>query len=297
MFNQKLDLKKDRFLPYISKIVFPNFKNIAANSELNFESAITILTGSNGSGKSSILHALYGCPKGYNIGKFWFSTEFDDINENNCFFYEYCEGASIKQKYQVLIKRSPRPDKQEYKHKGNSNYWETARPVKKLGMEVSEDRPPQITKEVFYIDFRANLTAFDKFMYFKSFNTQSTKADYKKQNTFKNLKASWGEEKDKKAKQFFQFLQESIKFLPANDAEDFILSNCNKDEIPQNELRILEEYTRNPDFKGKKIFEEIAKYRLRKEQVESDEMFIYQKEYLAKLSADKLKEFSTLIES
>jgi predicted ATPase len=189
MYNENLNLKNNKFLPYISRIVFPQFKNIALGSEINFESAITILTGANGSGKSSILHALYGCPHGYNIGKFWFSTKFDDVNKENCFFYEY--GDQDKQKYQVLIKRSPRPakdnkTKKEYKHKENSNYWETSKPVNKLGMEPSKVRAPQINKNVLYIDFRANLTAFDKFMYFKSFNTQSGQADYKKQNKLIN---------------------------------------------------------------------------------------------------------------
>jgi len=186
MLSKDLSLKNNKFLPYISRIVFPQFKNLAKASEINFESAITILTGANGSGKSSILHALFGCPKGYNIGKFWFSTKFDDINKNDCFFYEYND--ENRQVHQVLIKRSPRPDGPKYKHKGNTNYWETSRPLIGLGMQGSKDRPPQISKEVQYIDFRANLTAFDKFMYFKNFTNSKgfselrRQADYKKQN-------------------------------------------------------------------------------------------------------------------
>jgi predicted ATPase len=184
MYNENLNLKNNKFLPYISRIVFPQFKNIALGSEINFESAITILTGANGIGKSSILHALYGCPHGYNIGKFWFSTKFDDVNKENCFFYEYFNNK--RNWCQVLMKRADRKEGKnpktgdEYKHKANPNYWETSRPVKKFGM--SEPRSSQIKKEVIYIDFRANLTAFDKFMYFKSFTSSSGQADYKKQN-------------------------------------------------------------------------------------------------------------------
>jgi predicted ATPase len=190
MSNENLNLKNNKFLPYISRIVFPQFKNIALGSEINFESAITILTGANGSGKSSILHALYGCPKDYNIGKFWFSTKFDDINQKDCFFYEYNDEKNQVQ--QVLIKRSPRPDDPKYKHKGNTNYWETSRPLIGLGMQGTKNRAPQISKEVQYIDFRANLTAFDKFMYFKNFTNSKgftdlkKKADYKKQNKLIN---------------------------------------------------------------------------------------------------------------
>jgi predicted ATPase len=180
MSNENLNLKNNKFLPYISRIAFPQFKNIALGSEINFESAITILTGANGSGKSSILHALYGCPKRYSIGKFWFSTKFDDINKNDCFLYEY--NNEKRQVHQVLIKRSPRPDDPKYKHKGNTNYWETSRPLTRLDMQGSEDRSPPISKKVQYIDFRANLTAFDKFMYFKSFTSSSDQADYTKQN-------------------------------------------------------------------------------------------------------------------
>ena len=66
---------------FIGKIRFPNFKNIEPGTEVDFTFPLTVLVGANGSGKSSILHALYGAPEKQTTRDFWFSTELDPIVE------------------------------------------------------------------------------------------------------------------------------------------------------------------------------------------------------------------------
>ena len=174
------DLKfTNRYHPYISKLKFFNFKNIQNETVMEFESPITILTGPNGSGKSSILHALYGVPEGRNIGKFWFSSSFDEIDSDTAYVYEY-PSDDPRNPRQILIKRAPRPGTDSKKE--NPNYWEVSKSAKKYLMNSSGKRGEQIKKHVEYIDFRANLTAYDKFMYFKSFTDRDDSADYEKQD-------------------------------------------------------------------------------------------------------------------
>ncbi|GAB2553058.1 ATP-dependent nuclease [Gracilibacillus alcaliphilus] len=147
---------------YITKLVFPYFKNYTFFSEINFTFPLTIFVGKNGSGKSSALQALYGAPKGHNIGDYWFSTvidpieEFGEEDERHSYFYEYTKAGK---KTEVLYVRMPR--------KGQPDYWETSRPRKKYNMNMSvTGRPKLIEKSRVYLDFRGELSAFDKFFYF-----------------------------------------------------------------------------------------------------------------------------------
>lgn len=151
---------------YISKVVFPFFKNFTFHSLINFQFPLTILAGKNGSGKSSALHALYGSPKGKNISDFWFSSQLDpiedfggDVQERHCFFYEYCnKGTNNTVLYQRI----------HHKNRDSMEYWETARPRAKYKMNTNQQRSNPIEKELVYIDFRKELSAFDKFFYFGS---------------------------------------------------------------------------------------------------------------------------------
>lgn len=89
---------------YIEHIRYPRFRNLDDNSQINFNFPITFLVGKNGGGKSSTLQSLYGCPQGYSLGDYWFTTELDPIkefkNERNCFIYGYkIVLTPIKQEY------------------------------------------------------------------------------------------------------------------------------------------------------------------------------------------------------
>ena len=150
-----------KFENYINFIQFPIFKNLEENTRINFDFPMTVLVGKNGSNKSSVLTALYGAPKGKSTGEFWFSTSTDPIDETvrgdrNRYFYQYIENINSVEK-EVLKQRAPR--------EGNPDYWEPSDPVKKIGM-TDRVRNEPVSKNVVYIDFRGQLSAFDKYFYF-----------------------------------------------------------------------------------------------------------------------------------
>lgn len=167
--NELWNLKKNgKFQNYIEYMVFPYYKNLMPNTKIIFHFPITILVGKNGSGKSSTLQALYGAPKGKSPSFFWFSTNLDPIEESgdrNRFFYGYKETfhSEIKEVRKSRIKRSKSSTKKE-----NLDYWETTRPAISDGMIPLKGkiRNDPVDKDVVYIDFRGELSAFDKYFYF-----------------------------------------------------------------------------------------------------------------------------------
>lgn len=170
LINEVIDLKdRGRINSYIEYIRFPLYKNIDADQIISFDSPFTVYTGPNGSGKSSALHALYGCPDGYSTGNFWFSTRVDPITEGsdnpNCFIYGYKNGGDeILEVLKTRIRRENNPD-----------YWEPSRPIKKYGMKLlGGRRNPALKKSVVYLDFRSELSAFDKYFYFTPFHSSTT---------------------------------------------------------------------------------------------------------------------------
>ncbi len=172
------------FNNYIEHIRYPKFRNLEPNTKIEFNFPLTFLVGKNGGGKSSTLQSLYGCPLNKSLGSYWFSTELDPINDlkknRNCFIYGYTINGVIKE---VLKQRAPR--------KGNLDYWEPSKPVKKYQMDTSERISP-VEKEVEYIDFRSELSAFDKYMYFQTFNSSKrikSKQDFVRRHSSKLKKA------------------------------------------------------------------------------------------------------------
>src|SRR5690606_4989867 len=158
---------------YIDFIRFPFYRNLEIDTTINFEFPLTILIGQNGCGKSSCLHALYGIPKGYTPYEFWFDTSvdpieyYDDQKKRHSFWYSYKDlNDETKEVIKARIRRSNDP-----------NYWETSRPLEWAGMTVREDgrRDKPIEKNVLYIDFRAELSAFDKYFYFGNVKGVSTR--------------------------------------------------------------------------------------------------------------------------
>lgn len=154
------------FKNYIEYMVFPYYKNLVPGTKLNFEFPITILVGKNGSGKSSTLHALYGAPYWKSCSEFWFSTEVDPIEETggqgkNRFFYGYKENRNSEIK-EVMKTRMRRGSKTK---EADPDYWETSKPIKKDGMSAQKRNDP-VKKNVVYLDFRAEVSAFDKIFHF-----------------------------------------------------------------------------------------------------------------------------------
>lgn len=168
--------------PFIRHIRFPYLKNIDPQSKISFEYPITALVGRNGTNKSSVLRALYGSPNNYSMGNLWFSTEIDEIKikeggERPRFIYGYYDKSTNK--IVEVIKQRILKD-------SDPDYWEPTRPAIKDGMNsLSDDdkkssnalatRWRAIEKQVVYIDFRATISAFDKFFYHAEFDNKSKK--------------------------------------------------------------------------------------------------------------------------
>ncbi len=178
---EKLEKNRDKyeeiFPGYITHIRFPRYKNIVDGTCVNFTFPVTALVGANGSGKTSVLNALYGAPAGKSAGQYWFSTKVDPIEEGdgspNRFIYGHRNQAlkSIVEtrKARVRKQRNGRPD---------PNYWEPTKespgdgmiePTLQTGKTYpgrSKDRWNPVQRKVLYINFRKELSAFDKYFYF-----------------------------------------------------------------------------------------------------------------------------------
>lgn len=165
--------ERNIFQKYIEFIRFPYYRNMEIDSCIHFDFPLTVIIGQNGCGKSSLLHAIYGMPQRYTPYRFWFDTKVDPIEYYNderkrhSFWYQYRENGMLRQVVKARIKREDNP-----------NYWETSRPLSWAGMSVQERHSP-IVKNVVYLDFRAELSAFDKYFYFG--NTHHTKARNKQE--------------------------------------------------------------------------------------------------------------------
>ncbi|MEZ9235971.1 ATP-dependent endonuclease [Shewanella sp. 10N.286.52.A9] len=172
---------------YIEQIRFPFFKKISRNQAITFDFPFTALVGPNGSGKSSVLQALFGATSGNSVSDFWFSTNIDPIVESgsdiNRFIYKF-KPKGYKKSVEILNKRTQRS--KTANQNADPDYWESARPAAKDGMEKmppflpkdknfrSETRWKAVEKDVTYIDFRSEISAFDKSFYFGDFEARPT---------------------------------------------------------------------------------------------------------------------------
>lgn len=166
--------------PFIRHIRFPFFKNLTEGSVIEFSFSVTALVGQNGTNKSSVLRALFGSPNNYSLGSLWFSTDVDEIKDEgrSRFIYGYYD----KYTNQVVEVIKTRISKEQ-----DPDYWEPSRPLRGDGMQGMPDtrlspnqlktRWKAIDKNVLYLDFRATISAFDKFFYHSDFHTYPKK-DY-----------------------------------------------------------------------------------------------------------------------
>ena len=177
------DFKK--YPDFITDIHFPCFKGLKANAEIKFQFPLTAIVGENGCGKSSVLQALENAPEGNSYSQKWFSTSVDPIPEEPrpAFWYSY---NSVEAQLNVQILN------QRIKKEKNPDYWEPSRPVAKYGMAKFEESETPINgalktrwkgtkRKVLYLDFRGELSAFDKYFYFgekPSTRQMHSKQDY-----------------------------------------------------------------------------------------------------------------------
>lgn len=165
------------FPGYITHIRFPRFKNIADGTRIDFTFPVTALVGSNGSGKTSVLNALYGAPAGKSTGQYWFSTKVDPIEEGegspSRFIYGHRNGA-----FKDIVETRKARVRKIRNGRLDPNYWEPtkespgdgmAEPTLQVGKTYtgrSKDRWNPVSRKVLYINFRKELSAFDKYFYF-----------------------------------------------------------------------------------------------------------------------------------
>ena len=210
----------DGYKYYIDYIQFPFFRNLELDQRINFTFPLTVFVGPNGSGKSSTLHAIYGCPEGKTPYDFWFATDVDPVvyqlesrDLRHSFFYGYKnENGEELQVVKARIKR-----------KDNPNYWETSRPLISYGMNPPPDgkeRNEPIKKNVVYLDFRSELSAFDKYFYF----------EMPPENLVSKTKQDYLRYKSKYLKYLFDLVTTEIK-SPHGYKQNEKLVNLNKEEL------------------------------------------------------------------
>lgn len=165
------------FPSYITHIRFPRYKNMTGGARIDFGFPITALVGSNGSGKTSVLNALYGAPNRKSTSEYWFSTEVDPIVEGEGSPNRFIYGHYNKSFKELVETRKARVKKMRHGRE-DPNYWEPTKeapgddmvvpviPAGKILEGRSLDRWNPVKRKVLYINFRKELSAFDKYFYF-----------------------------------------------------------------------------------------------------------------------------------
>lgn len=172
------------FKDHIKYIRFPKFKNLSENLKIDFNFPITALTGPNGSSKSSILRALQACPEGNSISDYWFETALDRVKDDSIndsdppaaansdpqrYIYSYeLPSGQIAEVVKTRVYRKNR--RYEYWEPGKTRKRDGMKPVKVMSKDDSEyaqaSRWKAIERDVLYLDFRAELPAYDILMNF-----------------------------------------------------------------------------------------------------------------------------------
>jgi predicted ATPase len=163
------------FEPQIHHLRFPRFRNLQDGLRIEFQHPITALVGPNGTNKSSILRALQGCPDKENIGRYWFGTAIDVMSADER--HRFIHGRWSDSANQVVEVRKTRIQRRAANSKSDPDYFEPSRPNTADGMSPMPDAPKPmptdrtetrwtaIEKDVVYLDFRAEISAFDKYFY------------------------------------------------------------------------------------------------------------------------------------
>lgn len=168
-----IEKRNGKFHPYIEFIQLSQYRAFEPNARLTFSFPVTVLVGQNGSGKTSLLHALYGAPVNHSTGAWWFGTHVDPIDSEKVvtkpsgrtqleeqhkasFWYGYRNSGKDLEVLKLRIRKRNDPD-----------YWEPSRPVVMHGMQKGQ-RSPAIKMDVLYLNFKTQLSAFDRCFYFPS---------------------------------------------------------------------------------------------------------------------------------
>jgi hypothetical protein len=196
-----------QFSPFIDFIQFPKYRCLSPSVRIDFTFPVTVLVGQNGTGKTSVLQALYGAPKGKSVSKHWFGTAVDpidsdsaedelshksDLETSDAAVTTETDRATVgKQKFQGErsafwygyhqknvdgVSVPLEAVKVRIRREENPDYWEPSRPLQNYGMQLlaKKARSPQIEMSVTYLSLRFNLNAFDRCFHFASESTLRT---------------------------------------------------------------------------------------------------------------------------
>lgn len=193
--------------PVITEIRFPQYKSLTPGLKITFSYPITALVGANGTNKSSILHAIQAAPEGRSVGDFWFSTAVDEIQEprlsvtdRHRFIYKYrthvgkkeilpeCRKSRVTRNYRTKVPKAleGNRDPDSWEPTKVSTRGDKMLPIPSLGgpadslLHDSRKRWKLIEKNVVYLDFRSELSAFDKFFYHSPFTHWAPNRAWKK---------------------------------------------------------------------------------------------------------------------
>ncbi|WP_158089977.1 ATP-binding protein [Mycobacterium europaeum] len=179
---------KGVFEPTIHYIRFPVFKNLAPNMTIDFSHPVTALVGTNGSNKTAILRALQGCPTGNDLGNYWFGTAMDAIPAEARHRFIYGRNSnSVDGVVEVVKTRIGRRRSSRSRKEIDPDLFEPSRPLTNPPDSMErypfKETPPSdgsktrwntIDKEVLYLDFRSQLSAFDwAFYHAEAYHTGS----------------------------------------------------------------------------------------------------------------------------
>lgn len=223
--------KYETFKDFITDIHFPYYKGLVKDAKIEFKFPLTVLVGENGCGKSSVLQAMENVAAGKSLSQRWFSTSVDPIPDGKrpCFWYSYYSETAGK----VVQILNTRIKKTEKDGRDNPDYWEPSRPVVKYGMDAFTDEMKSAPgasgtrwngtkRKVEYIDFREEISAFDKYFYFEDAPRKRTKQDYVRHfSKFLKLAIDGSLPKDKLVEGKLRL--RSVETL--SDAEVFVLAN------------------------------------------------------------------------
>jgi predicted ATPase len=177
-------LKNNKLEPYLRYIRFPYYKNLKSGLRIEFDFPLTILVGQNGCNKTSVLRAIWACPGNNSIGRFWYSTAVDPIDETGDrprFIYGYIQ-PEANELVEIIKTRISKVDKTS--NKRDPDYWEPSRPIAQDGMKPMKTIPrgtplppgrlhtrwKLMKKTVVYLDFRSEISAYDKYFYHGDLN-------------------------------------------------------------------------------------------------------------------------------
>ena len=248
----KPNQRHSNFQNFITQINFPFYKGLAEFTQINFSFPLTLLVGQNGCGKSSVLQALETAPEQTALTLRWVTTHSDPImlskdGQRPCYWYEYFnkEAGKIVQVLNTRINKKNNPD-----------YWESSRPVLKYGMQPLEElsdgktqpgrsktRWNGVSRKVVYIDFRGELSAFDKYFYFEKAPRKklySSRQDYLRyfskflKIVFENNRNSYLYRSKQKVRSFYEFSAQELDALSSILGKNYLSAKIVEHDLYKN---------------------------------------------------------------